>query len=248
MKQFQVTPSMGKRLIAKGIAAHPVIQAVLKKGTLVIIAGSTNGYVAEELLKQTHQGEGFSRKGFRRGFVAPSGVKVPSEKLQGDVIFVDGKYIPENTVFDVIDELKNGDVILKGANAVNVLQEKAAVYIGDPKAGTIGAATLAVIGRRVQLIIPVGLEKRVIDDIDELVACCNDPTTEGPRMMPMAGEVFTELDAIETLTGAQAILLAAGGIYGAEGCVFLGVEGAPEELSAAENVFQELTGEPPCEI
>ena len=33
---------------------------------------------------------------------------------------------------------------------------RAAVYIGDPKAGTIGVALQAAVGRRVRLILPVG--------------------------------------------------------------------------------------------
>ena len=50
MKQFCLTTAMGKRLIGKAMVVHPEIQQVLQKGTLVIIAGSTNGYVAEEIL------------------------------------------------------------------------------------------------------------------------------------------------------------------------------------------------------
>ena len=50
MKQFCVTTSAGKRLIGKAMVAHPDIRNVLEKGTLVIIAGTTNGYVAEEIL------------------------------------------------------------------------------------------------------------------------------------------------------------------------------------------------------
>jgi hypothetical protein len=49
MKQFVVTPSAGKRLIAKAIAQHPDVKGALKQGTVVIIAGTTNGYVAEEI-------------------------------------------------------------------------------------------------------------------------------------------------------------------------------------------------------
>ena len=41
---------MGKRLIGKGMAIHPQVKDVLQKGTLVVIAGTTNGYVAEEIL------------------------------------------------------------------------------------------------------------------------------------------------------------------------------------------------------
>ncbi len=47
MLQFMLTPAAGKRLIGKGMVAHPAIQATLKKGTIAIVAGTTNGYVAE---------------------------------------------------------------------------------------------------------------------------------------------------------------------------------------------------------
>ena len=50
LKQFCVTTSMGKRLIGRAMVQHPDIVRVLDKGTLVIIAGTTNGYVAEEIL------------------------------------------------------------------------------------------------------------------------------------------------------------------------------------------------------
>ena len=55
MKQYCITTAMGKRLIGKGIAQLPQIQAILETGTLVIIAGTTNGYVAEEILAELGQ-------------------------------------------------------------------------------------------------------------------------------------------------------------------------------------------------
>jgi hypothetical protein len=51
MKQFLLTPAAGKRLIAKAMAAHPAVKAAISSGTLAIIAGTTNGYVAEEILQ-----------------------------------------------------------------------------------------------------------------------------------------------------------------------------------------------------
>jgi len=50
MKQFVLTSSMGKRLIAKAVAIHPSVVKAMKKGTVVVVAGTTNGYVADELL------------------------------------------------------------------------------------------------------------------------------------------------------------------------------------------------------
>ena len=64
LKQFTITPAAGKRLIARALAVHPIVQNVLKTGTLVIIAGTTNGYVAEEIFAALHRGDGFSRKRF----------------------------------------------------------------------------------------------------------------------------------------------------------------------------------------
>ena len=71
MKQYIVTPSMGKRLIGKAMAGHPAIKAALTQGTVAIIAGTTNGYVAEEILTALGQADDFRRKGFRRGMVVP---------------------------------------------------------------------------------------------------------------------------------------------------------------------------------
>ncbi|MGD0953116.1 MAG: hypothetical protein ABR985_12115 [Methanotrichaceae archaeon] len=71
MRQFVLTPAAGKRLIAKALVAHPAIQTALKSGTVAIIAGTTNGYVAEEILASIGQSEGFSRRRFFRGIILP---------------------------------------------------------------------------------------------------------------------------------------------------------------------------------
>ncbi len=68
----------------------------------------------------------------------------------------------EKTIYDTVDSLKTGDVVLKGANAFD-LYGHAAVQIGDAQGGTIHATLAAVDGRRVQLIVPVGVEKRVFE-------------------------------------------------------------------------------------
>jgi len=249
MKQFVLTSSMGKRLIGRAMAAHPAVRSALDKGTLVIVAGTTNGYVAEEVLRAVGQMEGFSRKGFRRGMTTPPGFDVSSVKADfpGDVVLARGQWQRGKEIFDVVDDLVAGDVILKGANAVNLCTRQAGVYIGHPQGGTIAAAIPAAIGRRVRLIVPVGLEKRVTADIHDLAVELNAPGASGPRMMPIPGEVFTELDAVELLTGATAKLLAGGGVYGAEGAVWIGVSGDERQMAAAEELIASVVGEPPCE-
>ena len=251
MKQFVITPAAGKRLIGKAIVKHVAIEAAIKKGTVVIIAGTTNGYVAQELLSTLGQAKEFQRNRFYRGIILPpsrpttSTGRLPDEgKFPGDVVIRDGVFQKGKTIFDVVDDLREGDVILKGANAVDLIQRRAAILIGDPKAGTIGVSQQAAVGRRVRLILPVGLEKRVCGNLDELAVKMNEQGIHGPRLLPVAGEIFTELDAIALLTGASAELVAAGGVCGAEGSVWLIVSGKPAQEKAAEVLIKSIVNEP----
>ena len=249
MKQFVLTPAMGKRLIAKAVAIHPAVVKAMKTGTVVIVAGTTNGYVADELLSAAGQGANFTPKGFRRGLVVPPGFDKRSieASFSGDVVLVDGKWREGKQIFDVSEDLSAGDVVIKGANAVNIRRKQAGVLVADRWAGTIGAAIPLVAGRKVKLIVPVGLEKRVCEDIAELAEQLNAPGTGGPGMLAMPGEVITELQAVEMLTAASARLIAGGGVYGAEGAVRLGITGQGGHVAAAAKLLESLADEPPCE-
>ena len=251
MKQFVLTPSAGKRLIAKALARHPTILNALKSGTVVIVAGTTNGYVAEEILKTLGVSEGFSRKRFFRGIILPPGQAVTSEgrlvdesKFPGDVVITKNVWQKGKTILDVIDDLQEGDVIVKGANALDMQKKQAAVLIGHPKAGTIMVALQAVLGRRVSLIVPVGLEKRVNGNLDALAEKVNMPGAEGYRLFPVPGQVFTELDAVVLLTGASAEMVAAGGVCGAEGSYLIAVSGTKDQENAAEKLLASVASEP----
>lgn len=247
MRQFCITTAMGKRLIGKALAQHPRVQALLEKGTLAIIAGTTNGYVAEEILTILGQAEGFTRVGFRRGFTVAPGRHAADAELTGDVILVDGVWQQGQTVYDIVDDLKAGDLVLKGANAFDPFGQ-AAVQIGHPQGGTIHTVLSAVYGRRVEIMVPVGVEKRVFEDVIELAAYVNAEGGTGTRLYPFPGQVFTELDAIELLTGAEARLVAAGGIYGAEGAAWVGISGSEAQETAAADLVKSVRDEPPCEV
>jgi len=249
MVQFVLTVAAAKRLIGKALAAHPAVQAASRTATLVIIAGTTNGYVAEEILRNLDQEESFSRKRFFRGIVLPPGRttetgRLPDESgFPGDLVIVKGVWQKGKTIFDVADSLREGDVILKGANALDLGKKQAAVLIGHPQGGTTITALQAAAGRRVRLILPVGLEKRVPGDLMELAGRMNAPGESGFRLLPVPGEVFTEIEAIRLLTGAEAEMLAAGGVGGAEGAVWLALRGSEEQLAKAEELIKEVSGE-----
>lgn len=254
MRQFLITPAAGKRLIARALTSYEVIKKTLKSNTLVIIAGTTNGYVAEEILSQINQLDGFSREKFIRGVVLPPGQpitetgRLPSDdEFPGDVVIVKGKWKKGMTIFDVLDDLKEGDVVLKGANALEISRRQAGVLIGDPHGGTIGAVMNAVVGRRVRLIHPVGLEKRVEQDLNEIARVLNAPGARGPRLLPTPGDVFTEIEAISILTGSKAQLIAGGGVNGAEGSVWLAVNGNGDHMESAQKLLESIY-EPPFKL
>ena len=160
-----------------------------------------------------------------------------------DVVIVKGGWQKGKTIFDVADSLREGDVILKGTNALDLTRKQAAVLIGHPQGGTTIKALQAAVGHRVRLILPVGLEKRVPGDLMELAARMNAPGSSGPRLLPVPGEVFTEIEAIRLLTGAEAELVAAGGVGGAEGAVWLALRGSEEQMEKAEELMGEVSGE-----
>ena len=255
VRQFLISPAAGKRIIAKSFLHMPEISDALVNDTIVIIAGTTNGYVSEEILESIGQGAGFSRKRFFRGIMPPpeysisgSGRLPDESQFPGDVVIVKGKWLKGKTIFDVVDSLQKGDIIIKGANALDLRNRQAAIYIGHPKAGTTGAALQAVFGRRVALYLPVGLEKRVCGDINKIAEILASSNVSGPRLLPVSGNIITELDAIRILTGSESTLVAAGGVCGAEGSCWVAVSGTQEQIQKAQILLESVSKEPNFEL
>ncbi len=250
MKQFVITPASGKRLIGMAAAALPDVRQALESGTVVVVAGTTNACVAQEILKYTGEDADFSPDNFFRGITLPASNeaegsgRLSDTVFPGDVVIEKGKWNRGKTIFDVVDGLSNEDVIFKGANALDWAKGKAGVLIGHPKGGTILAAMQAVVGRRTKLYVPVGLEKRITGDIDSLAAQLNKPGSSGPRLFPVPGEVITEIEALNLLTGVQATLCAAGGVGGAEGCLWISLTGTEEQENAAAGIVEHVSDEP----
>jgi hypothetical protein len=250
MKQVLITPSAGKLLIAKALAKHPAIQSALKNGTLVLVAGTTNGYLAQEILQNLDYKD-FSKNHFFRGITLPPNQPRSAEgrlkdesQFPGDVCIIKGVWQKGKTLADVSDSLKLGDCIVKGANALDLEGGQAAILVGHPKAGTAGLSIPAVFGRRVKLIIAVGLEKRVTGNLNALAEKLANPDAEGYRLLPIVGQVFTELDAIKELSGATAELFAAGGVCGSEGACWLLVSGTKKQEEEAEKIVSLVENEP----
>jgi hypothetical protein len=254
LKQVLITPSAGKLLIAKALAKNPTIQTTLKEGTLVLVAGTTNGYLAQEILQNLGYKD-FSTSHFFRGITLPPNQPTSAEgrlknesQFPGDVIITKGVWQKGKTLAEVADLLKLGDCIVKGANALDLEGGQAAILIGHPKAGTVALSIPAVFGRRVKLIIAVGLEKRVNGNLNSLAEKLSRPDAEGYRLLSIPGQVFTELDAIKELSGATAELIAAGGVCGAEGSCWLLISGTKKQEEDAQKLVSQVENEPPFKM
>ena len=252
-----LTVSESKRLIGKAVAQMPIVKNALVNGMVIVIKGTTNAYVAEELT-----GKKTDRAAFVTGRIEPEkGTKnLPQAKPVNHLILEKGKIV-DISLADAAKKLKAGDVVIKGANALDYKNKIAAVNILDPSGGTTGITMPVIVARKAHLVIPVGLEKLVAGDVADLTLKMREPiellsppagrsTTRFPghlvpSMWILTGDIITELEAIKILTGATAFQASAGGISGAEGSSWIVFRGTREQVKKALDLTNSVQGEPP---
>lgn len=244
--EFMLTVAMSKRLIAKALMAEPAVLRAMREHRLLIVAGTTNAYVAEEALRAIGCTASFPVNTYRRGITVPHGAHVTPGQASFDLLIERGQARFDQTVFDVADDLTADDMLMKGANALHLPSGEVGVLVGHPQGGTLIPIISAAVGRRVQLIVPIGVEKRVDQPISKLTSYSNAIHSDGPRLCPLPGRAYTELNALISLTGAErADILAAGGVMGAEGCVYFMLHGDNESMERTRELIRSLKDEPP---
>ena len=238
-----LTVAESKRLIAKGVAALDVVREKMHEGVIVLTTGSTNAYIYEELT-----GQSIDKRAFISGRTMPAKVK-PAWDVERmvDLVLVDGQPAPELDRFSALGKMAEGDVYIKGANVLNYSTGTAGVTIGHPTGGTVGGAIGTIVSKKLRFLIPVGLEKEVPFDIAAASEALAEPDETHGRVFsvwPIQGLVYTELEAMDTLFGVEAIPVAAGGIGGAEGGLRLLLIGDKESVQDAVALVEEIQGEP----
>jgi hypothetical protein len=241
-RQFILTVAESKRLIAKAVAALPEVQEAMENRTVVVATGTTNAYVLEELWDKK-----IDKRAYRSGMTTPKEPEKdpnPQPEKIPDIVFIKGEVAPQYDRVTIAPDLIRGDIYIKGANVLNYDDNMAGILIGGMDGATIGNTIGHIIGKQVQLIIPIGLEKLTYEDINELHLIASEEDYEGPRLWPIVGTIITEIEALEILTGVDAYLYAAGGVAGAEGSVRILVEGSDEEVKETLELIDSIKGEP----
>jgi hypothetical protein len=251
-----LTVAQSKRLIARGVVRHPLVKTALNIGVIGICRGTTCSYVAEEFLRRPDgrfapigdpTGRGIERFAYTTGVTLPKNpyppVEAPKTPMHDIIIRRGEVHMDGETVIEAAKNMNPGDVIIKGANALNYEKEVAGCLVGHPAGGSTGGFWGPLYGKKIRLIIPVGLEKEIAGDIIRLSVECMDENP-GASLMPMTGTIITEIEAIRILTGAAARQIAAGGIRGAEGSVRLLISGDEPQITEVREVLTALDDEP----
>jgi hypothetical protein len=241
---FTLTSSESKRLLGKAVAAMPEVRHAKDNGYLVIGRGSTNAFILEELLGTKMDKERYVAGQVIKGVfcVMPAGQRTKPVTLhKGEVLNVEPGA--------VIDKLTPGDVLIKGANAVDPFGNVGVVMAG-PGGGTMGQFYMALKAQGVTTIYPVGLEK-LIPSVEEAARYGGKlllGRTIGCRVgmaLVADGRIVTEIEAIEILFDLKAVPYASGGWGGAEGSVTLIVDGEDDEVNRCLDFIEGIKGEPP---
>lgn len=239
-----LTSSESKRLIAKGIKGMPSVQNAMEKHTIIVAGGTSNAFVAEELLNVKIE----DKTGYTVGIVTKGELGISqSSKKTAPYVICKGK-AQEVSWKEYLPNLQTGDIFIKGGNAVDHTG-LAAVMASNSMGGTIGAAQGILYARGIELIVPIGLEKMVPDvrAAVEFMTKSRLDESMGNKvgLIPMVGAtVVTELSALETLYDIEARCIAAGGVDGSEGSVTIAIEGLDEEVQRAIQDVKSIKGEP----
>ncbi|MEW6524080.1 MAG: hypothetical protein AB1445_11055 [Bacillota bacterium] len=238
-----LTPAESKRLIAKAVVQLPPVQRARQDGRIIVATGTTNAYVAEELL-----GPVFPRNQFISGHIIDGGFGAGGGPRLTPFVIDKGQLV-DTPWQEALAGLGPKDALIKGANAVDP-QGNAGVLLLSATAGTIGAALGIASARGVPLIMPVGLEKLVPSVVDAAIEAGLGRITDSldgrtVGMMPVVNaEVVTEIQAMRLLYGVEAVQLAGGGIGGSEGSVVLLARGTAAAVEKARAGLSQIKGEP----
>ena len=243
---FALTSSESKRLIAKGIMQMQPVRDALEKGRVILAPGTTNVFVAEEIM-----GEEFADKWQYCFGLIVDGLPCVSPEAGRKPLFVFEHGKRADIPFrEAVSQITADDVFIKGANAVDA-SSQVGVLVNHASGGTVGFATPYLMAAKAPVIIPVGLEKLIpsVADAAAFAAPGEIDSSYGFRnwLMPIQipqAIVVTEIEALDILAGVRACLMAAGGIGGSEGSVVLGIEGDQSAVESALAMIRSIRGEP----
>ncbi|MGN9164350.1 hypothetical protein ACTNDY_03545 [Tissierellaceae bacterium HCP3S3_D8] len=221
MKKIQVTLTVeeGKEIISMGILNHPVFLSSLEKGKILFKGGTTVSRITEKLI-------GVPLK--ISGRITARGTVSSKDIIEGfhSIVYTNGEWFGvDDNIVEIAQKFTENDLIICGANAIDY-KGNAAIMAGSPGGGNVGRSLSAWYTEGVKVLIATGLEKMIFGDLDDMV---KKASRKGKSMswgmavglMPLPGELFTEIEAIKQLANVECFQIGAGGIGDAQGSITL---------------------------
>ena len=262
LAQIVLTPTESKKLIAKAIAGMDIVKYAAIEGMVVVHPSSSTYFLIEELTGHKPESNYWVC-----GLIAPRGTCFEMGVLSGDYlpnnasagprefrtwyVIRKGKLVTGEKVAEILDNVKNTDVFIKGINALDT-HGNVGILIGDPiGGGPLGPIFSAWRKKSFHLVFPAGMEKLILTSIDK--ASKEAKQTQYDYAMGLAAgllpcpkgdkaTVITEVDAINILTGAVAVPVAAGGLGGSEGAITMVIKGDKQQVEMAIDFVEQCKG------
>lgn len=241
-----LNPAQSRRLTAKGAIATPIFQQAYKEGMVILARGITNAYLSEELFDIRIENKANQTIGLIANGATNSAATPPPCTWH---VIENGKVIEDADSNVEIQRFKAGDVVVKGANAIDHTG-LTGTYASSLKTGTMGATWPIVTARGAYFLIPVSLEKMIpcVMDAAKHTGVYYFSKSMGlpAKIVPLVeGLAVTEIESLALLCGVKATCIGAGGVAGSEGSVHLTIEGDADKVEAAFNLCTSLKDEPP---
>lgn len=243
---FTLKSAESRRLLAKGVAAMEEVKQAKESAYIILAGGTTNGYVAQEILGTREFEPHLATVGTSTNGVLC--ITDPDARKPFPNILHKGSPV-DKTIPEAFQDFHKETIVIKGANAVD-LEGNVGVITAGFDGGTIPRIIGTVTSQGLKYITPVGLEK-LVPSVKEAAAAVGAHRIDHSLGADFGmycitnSIVVTEIEALDILFGVKAIHVASGGVGGNEGAVVLAVEGSEEAVERTIDFIEnEIKGEP----
>ena len=240
-----------RAFIAKALLKHPDVEEYLKTGTIAIGRGTTNAFILREFLNATGNSDfDIDINNYVAGIIDGTLWVSDSETRTPEVVFRQGKPHFE----PIANAVESCDLVIKGGNALGT-DWVAGVLCAHPQGGTIGSVYNTCISQGIKIIVPISIEKLIPVSVTDLVPSLGgQKNIDYARGLPcslfpiVGGEIFSEIEAIDTIATVNMFPIGAGGVDKGAGAVIIEISGPDSEVQKILDLFEEIKNAEPLKV
>ena len=238
--QISLTVSESKKIIAKGIAALPVVRKAFRSGKIFLKGGTTVSAVCEELT---------GKPMLIAGRISPQGTKMAQDysgRYHSALIEKGNLLAVDDILEQTLENLHPDDVVIIGANIIDAFGNAAMMY-GVALGGKPGRVISGLMSETKNVIVAASLEKLVPGSLTEIIANTGRINVDlsmgmAVGLTPVIGKILTEKEAILHLGDVTCMVIGKGGISGAEGATTMIIEGPEKEVKKVFQLIMSVKG------